>query len=461
MIAPNHPRYKTYPTLKIPLMYVGYAKKKRKVLKIDTGKFFSDAFIPALADKTSVQIYFGGAGSGKSVSIAQRTIIDMLAGARNFLVVRKVKETLKDSFFSELQKAAENLGVDKYFKFTTSPLQIVCKINGTMCIFRGMDKEEKVKSITVRKGIITDIIIEEATELNEPDYEMLETRLRGYCKVPKRITILFNPIHDGHWLYKRFFEGKFPEDQKKVVYEDHFEYVDRSDPLNPKLVKGVRHISIHKSNHWDNKFMMPEDRIMYESWKETNIHMYNVYALGNWGVLGDLVFPDFEIRDLSKVSFTKVHDGMDFGWYPDPTAYVNSAKNGKVLYILNESGGHKDLTEEIAKMIRPLCGSRPVGCDYNEMRTIAGLKELGINTFPVKKWKDNNKHAIEYIKNFKLVVHYECKELIRELRSYVWEKDKDGKHTGRPADGNDHYIQAVFYAYNDLINDYRKTYIGR
>lgn len=463
MILYSHSKYKKAPVWKIPLCYIGKAKKKRESYRIDLGKFFSDAFIPALSNNTAVQIYFGGAGSGKSVSIARRTILDMMQGKRNFLIVHKIYGALKDSFYAELKKAAFALGLQKYFKFKLSPLEVTCTLNGTMCIFRGMDDPEKVKSITVPKGIITDIIVEEATILTEPDYDMLETRLRGECEVPKRITILFNPIHNGHWIYKRFFDtanGVFPESARVFTYDIPVKYTDYSTGV-PLLVETTRQVYIHKSTYRDNNYLTQEDHILYESWKDINPHKYNVYTLGNWGVLGDLIFPEYHVRDLSKVKFTKVYDGMDFGVSPDPTAYITLAIHNNCIYILNEKSAHKQTYEEIGRMVKPLSEGRTVFADCAEPRTILTLQKHGFKIFPVRKWKDNNKHAIEFFQNYKIVVDYRCKGFISELISYVWEKDKNGDHTGQPADGNDHHIQAAYYALNNLINGYRKGRIGK
>ena len=464
MILTSHSKYKKYPVLSIPLSYIGKRKRKRTKYVFDTGKFFSDAFIPAITDLTAIQIYFGGAGSGKSVSIARRTILDMLAGKRNFLIVRKVYGTLKDSFFSELKKAASELGVSSYFKFKKSPLEITCKINGTMTVFRGMDDHEKVKSITVETGIITDVIIEEATELLEDDYDLLETRLRGKYHVSKRITILFNPINIGHWLYNRFFEGRFPSEAKRVKYEIPFTY---KNPDTGETFEGKRTVSIHKSTHWDNRFFDDEDRQKYESWKLTNMFVYNVYTLGNWGILGDLVFPNFHVRDLSKVSktFDKIYDGIDFGWYPDPYAYVSCGIRGKYIYIFNEKSARHRKTREIASDIKKMANGRQIIGDYGSGgdRLIEELSsDYGINIIPTKKWKDNNSNAIAWIDNsYTIVVHYECVNFIRELETYQYDKDKNGITMRQPMDGNDHHIQAMYYAFNELIRRYRKTYIGK
>lgn len=465
MLLTKHSKYKKYPVLKIPLMYVGKARKRRASYVLNTGKFFSDAFIPALTDTTAIQIYFGGAGSGKSVSIARRTIMDMLTGKRNFLVVRKVYGTIKDSFYTELKKAARQMGVYSYFKFKASPLEITCKVNGCQAVFRGMDDHEKVKSITVENGIITDIIIEEATELTEGDYDVLETRLRGFCTVSKRITILFNPINISHWLYKRFFAGRFPEEGRLLKYSIDFEYTDATGDV-PVKVKGKRDVSIHKSTHWDNNFLTPEDRQRYESWKLTNMYLYNVYTMGNWGVVGDLVFPKFHIRDLRGAikEFNKVHDGIDFGWKPDPYAYVVCGIKGKYIYVFAEKGGQLRKTRDIANEIKPIAKDRLVIGDYGSGgdRLIEELKDYGLNICRTRKWQDNNSTAIAWIdNNYTIVVDYRCVNMIRELETYQYDKDKDGNSIRRPMDGNDHWIQAMFYAFNEQIRGYRKSYIGR
>jgi phage terminase large subunit len=468
MIKNEHKDVVSFPTLTIPLTYIGKGihKKAKKKLKIDPNKLFSPAFIPYLTDKSSIQIYFGGAGSGKSVFLARRTIMDMLAGKRNFLVVRKVFGTLRDSFFTELEKAAADLGVTKYFKFKVAPMEIHCKTTGRKAIFRGLDKAEKIKSITVKRGILTDIIIEEGTELTEPDFDLLDTRLRGKCDVAKRITILFNPIHKGHWLYTRYFAGNYPDEAKLVTYDIAFSYTDLSEGV-PKRVDGVRRVLIHKTNHWDNKFLAPEDRVRYESWKKTNPHMYNVYALGNWGVLGDIIFPDFEKRDLSGVAkhFDELYDGLDFGWNPDPFAYVVCGMRGDYVYVFLEEEGRRTTTEQIATQIKPHCGYRDVYCDTNEPRTMVELNDrFGINTHPVTKWSGNNETAIAWFHKRKIIVDYRCKTLISQLEEYSYQKDKNGHTISKPCEGrgkNGHHdlISAMFYAFNYQIAGSRVTKI--
>jgi phage terminase large subunit len=462
MIREGHKKIVSFPILTIPLTFRD--GKPKTALKIDTKKHFSDAFVPLLVDQTAVQIYYGGAGGGKSVSIARRTILDLMKGERNFLVVRKVHGTLKDSFYAELKKAAGALGVKKYFKFTKSPLEIVCWKTGRRVLFRGMDDHEKVKSVTVEDGIITDVIIEEATELTEADYDLLDTRLRGLCDVSKRITLLFNPIHQEHWLYKKFFAGRFPDHAVLCKYDFEYKYIDYSGD-DPVEIAGKKSVVIHKSTHWDNRFLMAEDHSKYESYKETNSYMYNVYTCGNWGVLGDLIFTNYKVRDLTKVSRTSLtfEYGMDLGWNPDPYSFIVCAIRGKYIYIFREKGGTLKTSREIKKDITPILKDNVCYCESADGRTFGELEALGLgdNLTKVAKWPDNNSHSIQFCQNYEIIIDYRCIEFISEIKSYAWQKDKNGISIRKPVDKNDHYIQAMFYALNRQINSYKETFIGR
>ncbi|MEA1998024.1 MAG: PBSX family phage terminase large subunit [Euryarchaeota archaeon] len=462
MIREQFKTVENYPIITIPLTFVN--DRVRTALQIDTQKHFSDAFIPLLVDQTAIQIYYGGAGGGKSVSIARRTILDMMAGKRNFLIVRKVHGTLKDSFYAELKKATVALGLHSYFKFTVSPLEITCKRTGRKAVFRGMDDHEKVKSVTVDDGIITDVIVEEATELSEQDYDLLDTRLRGACEVSKRITLLFNPIHQEHWLFKRFFAGKFPDNAVVAKYEIEYKYVDYSLD-SPAEITGTQEVVIHKSTHWENNFLMNEDHSKYESFKYTNQYLYDVYTCGNWGVLGDLIFTNYAIRDLTKVAKSALtfEYGMDLGWSPDPYSFVVCAIRGSKIYIFREQGGTLKTSREIKKEITPLLKDNVCYCESADGRTFGELEALGMgeNLTKVAKWPDNNSHSIQFCQNYEIIIDYRCVEFISEIKSYAWQKDKNGVSIRKPVDKNDHYIQAMFYALNTKINSYRETYIGR
>ena len=208
-----------------------------------------------VGDQRRVQIFFGGASSGKSFFIAQRVVLDTMDG-RNTLVLRNVARTIRGSCWNEVVKAITTSGALKYFSISKTEMLITCTLNGCQILFTGLDDVEKVKSLTPAKGVLTDIWIEEATEIARDDYKQLEKRLRGESRHPKRITLSFNPVFKEHWIYAEFFKHW---DESKTEYKD--------DGL-----------SILKTTYKDNRFLTYEDRRALEN--ESDPYYHDVYTLG-------------------------------------------------------------------------------------------------------------------------------------------------------------------------------------
>jgi len=117
-----------------------------------------------LNDTRRTQIFYGGSASGKSVFLAQRAVRDLMLGGRNYLIVRQVGRTLRGSVFMEILKVIDMWNCDSLFNVNKSDMLITCK-NGYQAIFAGLDDVAKLKSLTPAKGAITDIWVEEATEI--------------------------------------------------------------------------------------------------------------------------------------------------------------------------------------------------------------------------------------------------------------------------------------------------------
>ena len=90
--------------------------------------------------------------------------------------------------------------------------------NGSKILFAGLDDVEKLKSIYD----ITGIWIEEASELEEGDFNQLDIRLRTIFPYYLQILITFNPIRITHWLKKRFFDKPDPRARlHESTYKDN------------------------------------------------------------------------------------------------------------------------------------------------------------------------------------------------------------------------------------------------
>ena len=376
-----------------------------------------------LNNLTPTQIYYGGSGAGKSVALAQRAILDLLNG-RNYLIVRKVSNTIRQSVFAELIKIIEMLDLFDIFEINKTALTITCKNNGSQIITKGLDDVEKLKSITVKKGIITDIWIEEATEISFDDYKQLLKRLRGKSEHTKRVTLSFNPILKSHWIYREFFLDKWRD----------------SDTM---LKDG--NVFILKSTYKNNNFLSEQDVASFE--QETNEYYYNVYTLGNWGMLGNVIFTNIEVKEFDTEQFDKYLHGIDWGFGVDPFAYVKVAIQNNNLYILNEIYGRELLNAQVAELIKDLVKGDVVFCDSAEPKSIADLRQRGINAVKAKKGQGSVSTGIKKLQSFKRIyINPQCKNSIEEFRNYSWKKDKYGDVLPIPQDKDDHIIDATRYS---------------
>lgn len=211
-------------------------------------KVFTPVFYKLWNAKQRFVINYGGTGSSKSFSAAQKEVLIACERKVNTLVIRKVNSTLKHSVIASVRKRISELKLTEYFTYNKTEQVIENKITGSQFIFKGLDDPEKMKSI---EGI-NRIMIEEASELDFEDFLELNRRVRGVQDI--QITINFNPIHEEHWLKKHFFDR---------------------DIANCKIVK---------STYKDNQFLTDEDRAQIEEMRLFNFNQYRIYALGEWGI---------------------------------------------------------------------------------------------------------------------------------------------------------------------------------
>lgn len=394
-------------------------------INVDAG-IFNPVYLPFFKNECRVQVFFGGSSSGKSYFLAQRTVLDVLKG-RSYLVVRNVAKTLRSSCWNEINKAIYRMGLARYFNINKSDMLITSIMNGRQILFAGLDDVEKVKSITPAKGVLTDIWIEEATETAYEDYKQLDKRLRGESKHKKRLTLSFNPVYKEHWIYRTFFGGW---DESKASYQD-----DR--------------LFILKTTYLDNAFLTEDDRAAMDN--EQDPYYRDVYVLGNWGVLGDVIFRNWRMEDLTD--FAKTHNdklllGLDFGFSSDPAAavkvYHDRAK--RRLYILDELYERGLTNTMLAERLLPFAGRNYITCDSSEPKSIEELNQQRIRALPARKGADSVVHGIQWLQGHEIIVHTGCQNMKNELTLYQWKKDKDGNSLAVPEDRNNHLIDALRYA---------------
>ena len=389
----------------------------------------NSVYLPYLNKPQFTQIYYGGSSSGKSYFLAQKIVLDNLRGC-NWLVCRNVASTLRNSSFNEITKAISNMGLMKYYHITRAAMTITCTLNNRQILFVGLDDPEKVKSITPKDSVLHRIFIEEATEIKREAYKQLTKRLRGNSEFSKCVILAFNPILRSHWIYKEFF-GKWEDN--KTAYEDE-------------------KLCILKTTYKDNLFLTDDDRKQLED--ETDLFYYNVYSLGNWGILGHLILKNWKVEDLSDriPQFDNIRCGLDFGWVGE-TAMIklHIDKKRKKIYIFDEVYCQYMTDDEILNKSREFFGNNYVTCDSAEPRMINFLANNGIKAVGAVKGPDSIIRSIRWLQGFEIIIDVNCVYTKEEIEKWHWLEDRNGNVLERPVDKEDHLISALRYACEDDI----------
>lgn len=269
----------------------------------------------------------GSAGSGKSVDTAQNYLLRLMQDkGRNLVCIRKSDITNRDSTYAELTGAAYRMfgeQADRYWSIKQSPLSLTCRANGNQIIFRGVNDEkqrEKLKSITFQRGKLTDVWIEEATEITQADFEIIDDRLRGELPPGQfyQIRMTFNPVNRNHWIKKVFFD------------------VPDSNVLT------------HHSTYLDNRFIDAAYHARMARRKEVDPEGYQIYGLGEWGEVGGLILHNWRVEEISQDldDYDDIAIGQDFGFNHANALLLLGIKDDN-LYILQEIYVFEKETAEI------------------------------------------------------------------------------------------------------------------
>ena len=396
----------------------------------------------------------GSRNSKKSVTTSLNFILRLMHTPKaNLLVVRRVEKTLRQSSFNQLLQAIYRLGVEDFWSWTVSPMEMTYKPTGQKIFFRGFDNPMGLTSITVQQGYLTWVWIEEAYEIqSEADFDMLDESIRGYSEnIPKQITITFNPWNEHHWLNKRFFQGN-PVVRRQ--YDKNGEEMARTRMSEDGQV--MAKTTNYKCNEWTDK----NDIMLFNRMKEQNPRRYNVAGLGNWGISEGLVYEnwreeEFDYKDILSRDGAKHMVGLDFGYTNDPTAFVFLIVDNDMneIYVVDEFYKKRMSNIDIARDItKKGFANEVIIADNNEPKSVDELRGLGIHRMRrARKGKDSVLNGIQYIQNYEIIVHPRCNNFIMELGNYQWDVDNTGRTINKPVDDNNHLMDAMRYAMEDLI----------
>ena len=381
----------------------------------------------------------GGRSSAKSTHIGFRIVMDVIKYPITALCVRKVKDTLSESVYEQLKECINILGVEQYFDFRVSPLQIIYKPRGNKIIFRGADDPQKIKSLKVAKFPVADLWIEELAEFkNEDEITTIEQ------------SVLRAELPKG--LYYSFFYFYNPPKRKQS-------WVNKKFNISVKPANTY----IHHSTYLDNPHISKETVSEADEMKEKNPLKYRWIFLGEpigSGVVpfSNLVFR--KITDEEVVSFDNIRQGNDWGYATDPLAFVrlHYDKTRRKIYFIDEIYGVKLFNRELADRLKKKGYDKMLTiADSAEPKSISEMKcEYDCNFKGAKKGPGSVEYGENWLDDLEEIVIdvNRTPNVAREFESIDYQTDRDGNAKAKLEDKDNHTIDATRYA---LENDMKKS----
>ena len=388
---------------------------------------FNKVFKAVNETKVRYRILKGSAGSGKSVNLAQDYILKLSSPAyvgANLMVVRSTESSHKDSTYAELLGAIYRLGLDNIWDVTANPMHLVCTTTGNEVIFRGCNDAralERVKSVTVKKGKLTWIWVEEATELKASDFEILDDRLRGELppNLYYQITLSFNPIHAQHWIKLNLW-----------------------DQPNANMLR-------HHSTYLDNRFIDEAYKERMQRRAVVDPEGYQVYGLGEWGNISGNILHNYSQIECKKdlLWYDSTVMAQDFGFNHANALGLIGYKDGD-MYVIKESYWTEKTTQELITIANTDKFPKSVimYCDSAEPDRIKEWRQAGYRAYGVKKDKGSIQAQIDYLKQRHIYIDNSAVNTFKEIQQWRWKKDPNGAYMDEPLEVYDDAMAMLRYA---------------
>ena len=360
--------------------------------------------------KKRINAIFGGAGSGKSYTIAQFLLLRKLYKEKDkrILVVRKTLPALRITAY----QLVLDLLAEYQLPHQLNKTEMTISVGNSKMLFKSLDDPEKIKSYEGNY-----VWIEEATEVSHKDFMQLNLRLRRRTEGLNQMFLSFNPIDQFHWLNENLL-GK-----------------ERSD------------LADNWTTYKDNPFLDPTYIDELEHLKDEDENYYRIYTLGKWGVLRNIIYSNYEIIDKWPDSLDETIYGLDFG-FNNPTVLLEIGIKDQKYYereLLYESGlTGKDLLEKLDDLIADR--TTELYADSEAADRIVEIAREGYNIHKSRKGKGSVKDGIDFVKRHRTYILRDSTNLINEKRNYKYKEDKDGHVLEEPVKFRDHAVDAERYA---------------
>ena len=370
--------------------------------------------------------FSGGRGSLKSSTVSVLVPLLLINNpGTHALVLRKVANTIRDSVYAQYIWAIGELGMAAYWEAKVSPMELIYKPTGQKIMFRGADDPMKIKSIKVPFGYIA------ITHFEEKDQFAGRAEIRNILQSTMR----------GGSKYWNFESYNPPISRDNWANKDSLE--ERSDRLCHKSTY------LEAPKEWLGEQFLAEAEHLKEVDERVYQHEYLGVPVGN----GGNVFENIELREITddEIShFDRIYQGVDWGYFPDPFAFIRLYydKTRETIYLIDEIYQNKLSNAESSEMIKAKGYTDAyIICDSAEPKSVADYRAMGLPAKAAVKGPGSVDYGMKWLQRRKIVIDRKrTPNAYNEFVNYEYERNKDGDIISGYPDANNHLIDAARYA---------------
>jgi len=370
----------------------------------------------------------GGRGSLKSTTVSLLVPLILLQNPNTHaLVLRKINNTIRDSVYSQYIWSIAELGMAEYWKANKTPMELIYKPTGQKIMFRGADDPMKIKSIKVPFGYIA------VTHFEEKDQFAGRAEIR---------TILQSTMRGGDKFWN--FESYNPP-----ISRDNWANVDSQEERKDRMCH--RSTYLEAPVEWLGEQFLAEAEYL----RDTNERAYQHEYLGIPTGTGSDVFENVEVREITDEevnTFDRILNGVDWGYFPDPWAFNRCYyhSGSQTLYIFDELEANKLGNKETADKLleHGLTREDKITADSAEPKSVADYNRYGLRCTGAIKGPGSVERSMVWLQRLNSIVidPIRCPKTKAEFIKYEYERNKDGEIISGYPDKDNHHIDAVRYA---------------
>ncbi len=375
--------------------------------RIQTSRVFADVDGAFRAGFRTVSLQ-GSSRSGKTYNVMIWLIhFALQTPATGISVVRATLPSVKRTVYRDFEDIMYRLGLFDRRRFNKTEL-IYRFGNGSWIEFFSVENEQKVRG--AKRSIL---FVNEANELLEASWVQLMLRTT-------RLAIIdYNPsFSEEHWI-----SASINRDETTAFF---------------------------KTTYRDNPFLERHVIENIESLRGKNENLWRIYGLGEQAVVEGLIFPGVELIKAFPEQCERQYVGVDFGYANDPTAIIRVGIEGESLYLEELAYATHMLTADIIRELKRVA-DLPVISESADPRLVEEIRRAGIRIRPVRKYRGSIEAGIQTMQGMALRATQGSVNLIKELRSYTYDRDREGNFINSPIDAYNHALDAVRYVVMETV----------